>query len=64
MFFTAYSLSLPQLVNHNVLETKKGVRVNFLSLIPHSGLRIALPKDKQLSQPTPLRIIYEYADSQ
>ena len=43
-------------VNTLGMDKKKDVGETSL-LIPQSGLRIALYRDKQLSQPTPLRII-------
>ena len=42
------------------METKRRGR-KLLPLISRTGSRIALSQDKQLSQPTPMRIIVRYA---
>ena len=57
LIISAYLLSLLRLVSSNILWKRKDVGVNFPLLIPRTGSRIALSQDKQLSQPTPLRII-------
>ena len=58
----AYLLSLPRLVSNKVLETKRRGSKTSAAYLADWAFAMPFYQDKQLSQPTPSRIIYRYAN--